>query len=299
MNMTESILNYRLFLKRKNFSELTIKNYLHRLQRFFSWVATPVELTTLKEIKMYIEYLLDRRLAPRTINCHLSSIRLFYDYLVNEENVVIKNPVVTGLMLREPHPLPRYLPDHDVEKFMRCVSSKRDFAIFMLMLRCGLRVQEVANLTLDVIDYRRSRILVRAGKGAKDRIVFISNDAAVALSVYLRERPVTKEKRIFLAKKGRCRGKPISVRAIQKRVEKHAKISGIPVTCHRLRHTMATQLLNANADLVSIQEILGHTKIKTTQRYSKLSNLKAQRDYFQAMELVIKKAQINRLAGDI
>ena len=160
------------------------------------------------------------------------------------------------------------------------------------MLRCGLRVNEVVNLPLDVINYKRSRILVKAGKEAKDRIVFISNNAATALAVYLRERPVTEEKRIFLVEKGRCLGPPISVRAIQKRMEHYAKISGIAVTCHRLRHTMATQLLNAYADLVSIQEILGHTKIKTTQRYSKLSNLKAQRDYFQAIELIIKIAVI-------
>jgi site-specific recombinase XerD len=165
----------------------------------------------------------------------------------------------------------------------------------MLMLRCGLRVQEVASLTFDVIDYRRSQIVVRAGKGAKDRIVFISNDAAAALARYLRERPVTGRRRIFLAEKGRCKGKPISIRAIQKRVEFYAKISGIPITCHRLRHTMATQLLNADADLVSIQEILGHTKIKTTQRYSKLSNQKAQRDYFQAMERVMIKTDIIQL----
>ena len=117
----------------------------------------------------------------------------------------------------------------------------------MLMLRCGLRVQEVANLTLDVIDYRRSQILIKAGKGAKDRMVFISNDAAVALARYLRERPVTEKREIFLAEKGRCKGKPISVRAMQKRMEHYAKISGVLVTCHRLRHTMATQLLNANA----------------------------------------------------
>ncbi len=156
-------------------------------------------------------------------------------------------------------------------------------------------MQEVANLTLDVIDYRRSQILIRAGKGAKDRMVFISNDAAVALARYLRERPATDKKQIFLAEKGRCKGKPISVRAIQKRVEHYAKISSVLVTCHRLRHTMATQLLNANADLVSIQEILGHTKIKTTQRYSKLSNLKAQRDYFQAMEKVMDKTSVNQL----
>jgi site-specific recombinase XerD len=282
-------------LKRKNFSELTIKNYLHRLKRFFSWVAAPVELVTVEEIRLYIDYLLESQLAPRTINCHLSSIRLFYEYLVDEEHAAIPNPVVGGLLLRESRPLPKYLTDDEIEKFLHFVSCKRDFAIFMLMLRCGLRVQEVAGLTFDVIDYKRSRILVKAGKGAKDRIVFISNDAAQALAGYLRERPVTEERHIFLVPKGRCRGNPVSVRAIQKRMEHYARISGIPATCHRLRHTMATQLLNADADLVSIQEILGHTKIKTTQRYSKLSNLKAQRDYFQAMELITEKAMVNKL----
>lgn len=282
-------------MKRKNFSPLTIKNYLHRLQRFFSWVSTAVELTTVAEIRLYIDYLLEKRVAPRTINCHLSSIRLFYDYLVDEENIILENPVIGGLLLKESRPLPRYLTDNEVEGFFRFVSNKRDFAIFMLMLRCGLRVNEIANLSLDCIDYRRSRIMVRNGKGAKDRIVFISNDAASALAVYLQHRSVTKESRIFLAEKGRCRGKPISVRAIQKRVEYYAKISEIPVTCHRFRHTMATQLLNADADLVSIQEILGHTKIKTTQRYSKLSNLKVQQDYFTAMEVITERALGNPL----
>ena len=282
-------------MKRKNLSPLTIKNYLHRLQRFFSWVSTAVELMTVVEIRLYIDCLLEKRVAPRTVNCHLSSIRLFYDYLVDEENLIIENPVIAGLLLKESRPLPRYLTDDEVERFFRFVSNKRDLAIFMLMLRCGLRVNEIANLSLDCIDYRRSRIMIRRGKGAKDRIVFISNDAASSLAVYLQQRPVTKESRIFLAEKGRCRGKPISVRAIQKRVEYYAKKSGITVTCHRFRHTMATQLLNADADLVSIQEILGHTKIKTTQRYSKISNLKVQQDYFAAMEVITERTAINQL----
>lgn len=294
MRITESILNYRQYLKRKNFSELTIKNYLHRLKMFFCWVAVPVELTSVTEVKMYIDYLLEKRMAPHSINCHLSSIRGFYDFMIDDEEIPMENPVIRGLMLREPHPLPRYLHDNDLELFLESVASIRDRAIFMLMLRCGLRVQEVANLTLDVIDYRRSQILVKAGKGAKDRMVYISTDAAVALAKYLRERPATEEKQIFLAEKGRCKGNPISVRAMQKRVEYYAKKSGVPVTCHRLRHTMATQLLNADADIVSIQQILGHTKIKTTQRYSKLLNLKAQRDYFQAMETVMEKTSINQ-----
>ena len=295
MNMTESILNYRQYLKRKSFSPLTIKNYLHRLQRFFSWVPTAVELTTVMEIRSYIDYLLEKRVSPRTINCHLSSIRLFYDYLVDEENLVIENPVIAGLLLKESHPLPRYLTDNEVERFFKFVTNKRDLAIFMLMLRCGLRVNEIANLSLDCIDYRRSRIIIRKGKGGKYRIVFISNDAASALAIYLKQRPITEEHQIFLAEKGRCRDKPISVRAIQKRVEYYARISEIPVTCHRFRHTMATQLLNADADLVSIQEILGHAKIKTTQRYSKISNLKVQQDYFAAMEVITERTANNQL----
>jgi site-specific recombinase XerD len=130
----------------------------------------------------------------------------------------------------------------------------------MIMLRCGLRVQEVANLTLDAIDYQRSQIVVRHGKGGKDRIVYISDDAATALAEYLRSRLITNEQRIFLVEIGQYKGNPVSVRAIQKRVEHYAKKSAVHVTAHRLRHTMATQLLNANADLVSIQQILGHSK---------------------------------------
>lgn len=247
------------------------------------------------EVKLYIDFMLENRMAPRTINCHLSAIRGFYDYLFYDENIKIDNPVRTGMMLREPHPLPRYLHDNEIEVFLDHVSSKRDLAMVMLMLRCGLRVQEVANLTLDVIDYRRSRILVSAGKGGKDRIVFISNDAAVALASYLKERIKSQERHIFIVEKGRHKGRPIAVRTIQHLVQVYARKSGIHVTCHRLRHTMATQLLNANADLVSIQEILGHSKIKTTQRYSKLSNTKAQRDYFMAMEEVLEKMRLNQL----
>ncbi len=295
MNIKESILHYKRYLKRKNCAELTIKNYLHRLKSFVSWVAVPIEEASPEEAKMYIDFLLEKGLMPHSINCHLSSVRGFYDYLRDEQGLILENPVIQGLMLREAQPLPRYLRDHDVELFLESITSTRDRAIIMLMLRCGLRVQEVANLTLDVIDYQRSQIVVRHGKGGKDRIVYISDDAATALAEYLRNRLITNEQRIFLVEIGQYKGNPVSVRAIQKRVEYYAKKSGVHVTAHRLRHTMATQLLNANADLVSIQQILGHSKIKTTQRYTKLSNNKAQRDYFQAMEIVMERTTCNQL----
>jgi site-specific recombinase XerD len=87
------------------------------------------------------------------------------------------------------------------------------------------------------------------------------------------------------------KGKPISVRGIQKRIEYYARKSRLKVSCHQLRHTMATQLLNADADLVTIQDLLGHAKITTTQRYCKVSNLKVQRDYYKAIEVVMQRTQ--------
>jgi len=85
------------------------------------------------------------------------------------------------------------------------------------------------------------------------------------------------------------KGKPISVRGIQKRIEYYGRKSALDVSCHRLRHTFATQLLNANADLATIQDLLGHDHITTTQRYCRVANLKAQRDYHKAMEIVLQR----------
>jgi site-specific recombinase XerC len=82
---------------------------------------------------------------------------------------------------------------------------------------------------------------------------------------------------------------PVSVRAIQKRMEHYARKAGLKVSCHQLRHTMATQLLNADADLVTIQDLLGHSRIKTTQRYCQVSNLKVQRDYQKAITQVMER----------
>ena len=289
MAIIDSIVNYRRFLKRRNCSAHTVKNYMNTLKHFVIWLGVPIEQVSHKNLLEYIDYLLDKRLAPKTINCHLDSIRGFYDYLHYEEGIRIANPVKRGYALRLSRPLPRHLKDDEVVVLLNAIYSTRDQAMFRLMLRCELRVEEVANLTLGAIDLKRRRIFVENGKGAKDRVVYISDDALQALLSYLRVRPSSKSKKVFLVDKGRYRGKPISVRGIQKRIEYYATKTGLKVSCHHLRHTMATQLLNAEADLVTIQDLLGHTRIKTTQRYCKVSNLKVQRDYFKAMETVMTR----------
>jgi site-specific recombinase XerD len=289
MAITAAILNYRRFLKRRNYSVHTIKNYMATLKQFVIWVNVPIEEVNHKKLLVYLDHLLDKGLQPKTINCHLDSIRGFYHYLIEEEQVAMVNPVKRGYALRLGRPLPRALRDEEVDRLLQVVQHQRDRAMIMLMLRCGLRVEEVTRLKLAALDLRRSQVFVYQGKGAKDRVVYLSDDAYESLVQYLRVRPASRIKEVFLVDKGRCRGKAISVRGIQKRLEHYARQARLQVSCHQLRHTMATQLLNADAALVTIQDLLGHTRIKTTQRYCRVSNLKVQRDYHQAMAVVMQR----------
>ena len=293
----ESLVKYRRFLKRRNYSAHTIKTYMNTLEHFRRWLPVPWEEVTSQEISAYLDFLLAQGLTPKTINCRLDSVRGFYHFRNREAGTQIPNPVKRGLTLRLPRPLPRFLKDEEVEIFFRSLKGLRDRALFMLMLRCGLRVEEVAHLHLGDLDLAQRRILVRQGKGNKDRVVYVSNDADRALRDYLKSRSASKIQEVFLVNKGTCKGKPISVRGIQKRMEYYARKTGLDVSCHQLRHTMATQLLNADADLVTIQDLLGHARIKTTQRYAKISNVKVQRDYYKAMDVVLQKLTTPKLGS--
>ena len=289
MALTDSILNYRRFLKRRNYSKYTLRNYMNTLRHFVLWLDVPIEQVTHKKLLAFIDHLLRQRLTPKTINCYLDSIRGFYDYLINEEDVAMTNTVKRGYSLRLSRPLPRYLRDEEVSRLFDVIDSPRDRAMFKLMLRCGLRVEEVANLTLAALDLRRGQVFVYEGKGAKDRVVYLSKDAYEGLVEYLKVRPYSRAKKVFLVDKGRFEGKPILVRGVQHRMQHYAQKAGLKVCCHQLRHTMATQLLNADADIVTIQDLLGHTRVKTTQRYSRVSNRKVQRDYYKAMAKVLER----------
>ncbi len=298
MQMTHVIINFRRHLKRRNYSKHTVKYYLNIIKQYVLWLDIALEGVTPEKVDFYIDHLLRKRMHPASINLYLAIIRVFYDYLKYEENVDLINPVKRNRRLRVPRPLPRSLRDQDVEKLFGAIKNKRDIAMFKLMLRCGLRVEEVSDLTLGTIDLKRRRLIVEQGKGGKGRVVYLSNDAYDTLKAYLMLRSRNRTKRVFLVEKGTYKGQAISVRGIQKRIEYYAKKTRINVSCHRLRHTMATQLLNAEAEVETIQDLLGHNWITTTQRYCKVSNLKVQRDYFKAMRIVLQRSvplSINQL----
>jgi len=289
MDITDSIINYRRSLKRRNYSKYTIRNYMSTLKQFVIWLDVPIEAVTHKKLVGFIDDLLGRRLKPKTINCYLDSIRGFYDYLIYEKQVEMQNPVKPGDTLRMSKPLPRFLRDEQVCTLFAQIDDPRDLTIFKLMLRCGLRVEEVAKLSLAAVDLKRAQVFVYHGKGAKERVVYLSKDAYQSLLAYLKVRPYSRAKRLFLVNKGRFRGQPLNVRGIQHRMRYYSKKAGFKVTCHQLRHTMATQMLNADADLVTIQDLLGHAYIRTTERYCRVSNQKVRRDYYQAMDKVIER----------
>jgi site-specific recombinase XerD len=289
MQMINVIVNFRRYLKRRNYSQHTVKYYLNILKQFVLWIDVPLEQVTYEKISDYIDYLHNKRMRPASINLYLAVIRVFYSYLRYEEKIKLSNPVRNSCRLRVPKPLPRHLREEEVESLFSVIKNKRDFAMFKLMLRCGLRVEEVSNLTLGAIDLKQRRIIVYHGKGSKDRVVYFSDDAHDALVAYLKIRSHFRIKKVFLVEKGNFKGQPISVRGIQKRIEYYAKKTGLKVSCHSLRHTMATQLLNAEAQVETIQDLLGHNWITTTQRYCTVSNLKIQKDYFKAMRNVLQR----------
>ena len=291
MKMIDVIVNFRRYLKRRNYSPHTVKYYLNVIRQFVIWLNVPLEQAGVKNIEAFIDCLHQKRMQPASINLYLAIIRVFYNFLKYEQNIKLTNPVKVNCRLRVPKPLPRALREEQIEAFFDVIKTKRDWAMFRLMLRCGLRVEEVANLSLGDIDIKQRRILVVDGKGGKDRVVYISDDAADGLMAYLKQRSHQRVKKVFLVEKGNYKAQPISVRGIQKRMEYYAKKIDLKISCHHLRHTMATQLLNADAEVVSIQDLLGHNWISTTERYCKVSNVKVKRDYFNAMAKILDRSR--------
>jgi site-specific recombinase XerD len=291
MELTDALISYRRYLKRRNYSAHTIKNYMNRLKHFIVWVAVPLEQVDHETVLLYVEWLIGKRLTATTINAHLFCISGFYQYLIYERGLRVSTPVKKRSTLRVPKPLPRFVRDEELNLLFKGVKSFRDRAMFMLMLRCGLRVEEVAHLKLSVIDLKRRSLMIVEGKGGKSRVVYLSTDAYDALVAYLKVRKGSRTQGLFLVDKGSFKGQPISVRGIQKRMEYYARKAGVSISCHQLRHTMATQMLNADAQLETIQDLLGHRGIITTQRYCKVSNMKVKRDYYKAMEVVMARTK--------
>jgi site-specific recombinase XerD len=171
------------------------------------------------------------------------------------------------------------VPHDDVHKFFAVIAEARDRAMFVLMLRCGLRISEVAHLKLAdlYLDEERPR-LVAHGKGSKERSVYLSPQAERALRAYLVERPRVASDFVFLS----YLDSGLSTTAIHKRLMRYRAQADVTLTCHRLRHTFANDLVSVDVPVTSIQKLLGHAWLETTQTYVAANDHQVQADYYAA-----------------
>ena len=167
MSITNVIINFRRHIKRRNYSPHTVKYYLSVIKQFVIWLNVPLEHADVDKIEQYIDHLHQKRMQPASINLYLAIIRVFYNYLRYEEKVELLNPVKANCRLHVPRPLPRAMREDQVDRFFEVIKTRRDWAMFRLMLRCGLRVEEVAHLSLGDIDLKQRRIMVVDGKAAR------------------------------------------------------------------------------------------------------------------------------------
>jgi integrase len=159
------------------------------------------------------------------------------------------------------------------------------------MLRCGLRVAEVVQLKVEQIDWEQQALHIVQGKGRKDRRVYLSPDALTSLRACVAIRPPgVPETYVFWNRK-----RPtvrLSIKAIQKKMARYAKAAGITASCHSLRHTFASNLLEYGAEIVTIQEFLGHASVTSSARYARVSNRKVKQEYLRTMKKGLQRSKV-------
>ncbi len=183
--------------------------------------------------------------------------------------------------LREPQRLPRPVQEEDLREFFAVVDNARDLAMFTLMLRCGLRISEVAKLELSDLYLAEDapRMLVR-GKGSRQRVVYLSAQAVCMLRDYLAIRPTADCDSVFLS----YQMNGLSTHSIHMRLLHYRQRAGLNLTCHRFRHSFANDLLNADMPITSIQKLMGHRWIETTQTYVQANDKRVQADFQAASQ---------------
>lgn len=271
-----------------------MENYQRYLERFFSWaeIKTPQEITAdlIRRYRLYINRLNNNQLKRVTQNYHLIALRSFLRFLAKQDIKTI-SPDKIELAKNQQREI-QILDKEELERLLDIPLSQktkkdfliqlRDKAILEMLFSTGLRVSELCGLDREKVNLDKSELTVR-GKGGKLRIVFISERAHNALKNYLEKRTDV-DPALFIhfnRKLSSQKNLRLTPRSIQRIVKKRAIQAGITksVTPHTLRHSFATDLLANGADLRSVQELLGHANVSTTQIYTHLTNKNLKETY--------------------
>jgi site-specific recombinase XerC len=247
----------------------------------------------MQDVDEFIERSQKRGHATATINRRVAALCSFYRYLAMMSDDAPANPVRPRRhFIQLGKRLPRDVKDQDLARLFAVIDSRRDRAMFLLMLRCGLRVGEVRHLSVnDLYLYSVSSSLPRLwlhGKGDKERVVYLSSHAMNALEAWLEIRPNGSEQAVFVNRSG----KRLTVTGIQLQLAMYCQRAGVWITCHQLRHTFGRHLVEARVPVTTIQKLMGHARIRTTETYLHISDQQVQTDYEAAMEQIMERLSL-------
>jgi len=297
--MAIQIERFKNWLLRRSPHSATHIHYARDVALFFRWAKKPISDITLFDIDAYIAHCQDELdHVPATINRRLAAVRSLYEFLGLESDDAPPNPVIPKRhFVKQGRPLPRDAKEDDIERLFAVIRSTRDRAIFLLMLRCGLRVGEVHALSLNNLYLQPSpgslpRLRV-VGKQHNERVVFVSNDALTVLQRWLAERPRVASDALFVTSSG----SRLKVNSIQVALIRYCRKAGVHISCHQFRHTFGRHLVEADVPITTIQRLLGHAHYSTTERYLHVSPNKLQADYEAAIDQVCQRLSLDEEVG--
>ena len=264
----------------KGLSKNTIQSYESDIYQLYQWNLSKNKkrMTEIKksDTSQYISYLFSQNLKSSSVNRKISSLKTFFNFLLKKK-LIKANPFAEQIMPKKPISLPKSISEDDVVKLLGApkvdtVIGLRDRAMLELLYASGVRISELVNIKYSDLDLERN-IMKVFGKGSKERLVPFGEDASQWISAYIDQRKKNKElasiKYIFLNN----RGSKISRHAFWHRLKEYCLEIGLKndISPHTLRHAFATHLLNRGADLRSVQVLLGHSDLSTTQIYTHIA----------------------------
>ncbi len=278
--MLSQIEDFVNWVRRRNPVARTWRDYAYDLKQFAALTGDhPPAQITFQDVDRFVEWQARRGFQSATINRRLAAVTALYAFLADDDLTLVSPVLPHRYHLREPQRLPRPVKEDDLKAFFAMIGDARDKAMFVLMLRCGLRIAEVAGLLLSdlYLNEPAPRLVVR-GKGAREHSVYLSFQAERALRRYLAERPTAASDFVFLS----YQLDGLSTTAIHKRLIRYREKAGTHLTAHRLRHSFADNLLSAGAPVTSIEKLLGHRWLETTQIYVQANDQTVQADFYAA-----------------
>jgi integrase/recombinase XerD len=280
--------NYMRHKWRMNRKPSTLKGSFQAVSTFLTFYAgrgkRQLQDIVSDDLEAFIEHEQDRGLKVTTLSTRLNHFRTFLRYLIDRD-IVTERVLKRKIKLKVPNFLPRAIAPGDVRKLLGAIEKTRDRALILVLLRTGMRIGEVLHLNVRDLDIRERKIHIYEGeKNCLGRVVYLSDDALMAVRLWLNKRNPQKQY-LFHG----LHHRPLGYTQARNIFVRHLSEAGLQhkgYTIHSLRHTFASELLNAGMRLECLQLLLGHRDIEMTRRYARLTDKSREEEYFRAMAII-------------